>query len=95
MIKDIFPIGKSVLVEPVHGELEGLVMPDTKFEGRPDHGKVIACDSIIVKLGNQDFMVKEGDIVYFDKFRGIEITEEGKSYYFIPFDALCGVLSNV
>lgn len=65
----VTPINGQVLIKPVTEEekLDGLVLPDTFRQDRPNSGKVL-------KTGPKAKSVKEGQGVYFNPYAG-EIVE--------------------
>ena len=79
------PLGDRVLVEIIEEAEQktagGLYVPDTAKE-KSQRGKVIAVGSgKLLDNGTRVALdVNEGDTVYFAKYRGTEVSLEGKNY---------------
>ena len=75
----IKPLGDRVVIEPVPAESKtasGIIIPETAKE-KPQKGKVVAAGP-----GKKEdpLVVKEGDIVLYGKFSGVDISEGGQDY---------------
>ena len=74
----IHPFEERVVIEieePTEKKVGGLILPDSAKE-KPQAGKVIS-----VGDGEEiQKMVKEGDLVIFNKYSGSEFNIEGKDY---------------
>ena len=78
-----------VLIEPQEAEektTSGIIIPDTAKE-KPQLGKVIA-----VGPGKKDenMDVKVGEVVYYGKYAGTEISIEGTDYIIMRQDDILG-----
>lgn len=77
---NIKPLGDRVVVKIMDREEKtqgGIVLPDTAKE-KPQQGKVVAVGpNASEKAG---FELKEGDIVIYSKYGGMEVKYEGEDY---------------
>ena len=92
----IKPLGDRVVVKRIEEEPKtkgGIVLPDTAKE-KPQKGKVIAVGTGRVLENGQrvPLEVKEGDIVFFDKYGGTEIEIDGEEYVILSERDLLAVL---
>ncbi len=79
----IKPIGDKILIETIKeevGKVGSIYVPDTAKE-RPQQGKVIAVGDG-KKEGDKvvPMSVKEGDVIIFGKYSGVEIKHDDKEY---------------
>lgn len=88
------PLSNYILIEP--GEIpdttpSGLVLPESSKE-KPNQGKVVAVgEGQITDRGDKiPVMVSQGDVVFFNKYSGIEIKLEGKKYLLMRDTELLG-----
>ena len=73
----IRPLADRVLVRPASQEektVSGIIIPDSAKE-KPLRGEVIA-----VGTGDEEMVLKAGDIVLYGKYAGTEIEHEGEKY---------------
>ena len=93
------PLGDRVLVEIVEEAEQktagGLFVPDTAKE-KSQRGKVVAVGNGRVLDNGQRVAdeVNVGDVVYFAKYGGNEVTLEGKNYSILAERDILGVLEN-
>ena len=78
------PLDDRIVVEPNEAEqttASGLVIPDTAKE-KPQQGKVVATGPGEVKKDGSraDMPLKKGDLVYFGKYSGTDVTVGGDDY---------------
>ena len=78
------PLADRVVVEVLEAEERtagGILLPDTAKE-KPQQGKVIATGpGEIKKDGSRtDMTLKKGDLVYFGKYSGTDVTVGGDDY---------------
>ena len=76
------PIAGKVVVEPIAAEektASGIIIPDTAKE-KPQQGTVVAvgADTKDVKME-----LKPGDVVFYGKYAGTEITIDDKDYLIV------------
>ena len=78
---NVTPINDRVLIKPTTEEekLDGLVLPDTFRQDRPNSGTVL-------KTGSQVKSVKEGQGVYFNRYAGELIEIENKKLILIGIE---------
>ncbi len=79
----IKPIGDKILIETIKeevGKVGSIYVPDTAKE-RPQQGKVIAVGDG-KKEGDKvvPMSVKEGDVIIFGKYSGVEIKHDDREY---------------
>tara|TARA_Y100000034_G_C6681863_1_gene299794 strand:+ start:56 stop:373 length:318 start_codon:yes stop_codon:yes gene_type:complete len=74
----------------------GIYLPDTSSQGLPMKGKVVSAGKgKITNTGKlMPMRFKEGDIVVFKQFSGIEITLDNKQHVIMPEDNILGTLDD-
>lgn len=90
------PLSNYVLIEPVEipdTTPSGLVLPESSKE-KPNQGKVVAVgEGQITDRGDKILVtVSQGDVVFFNKYSGIEIKLEGKKYLLMRDTELLGYI---
>lgn len=75
----IKPLADRVLVLPIEAEQKvgGIIIPDTAKE-KPQRGKVVAVGN---GTKDEDMILKVGDEVFYGKYAGTEIENEGEVSY--------------
>ena len=75
---NIQPLADRVLVLPAPAEekVGGIIIPDTAKE-KPQRGKVVAVGN---GTKDEDMILKVGDEVFYGKYAGTEIENEGEKY---------------
>ncbi|GAB4156640.1 MAG: co-chaperone GroES [Candidatus Dojkabacteria bacterium] len=90
----IQPIGMRVVVKPTQMQEDktpgGLILPPSaQDESKPETGTV-------VRLGTgksgKEFMMKEGDTVFFKKYSPDEIEVDGEKYYILHQDDVLAII---
>ncbi|CUU72564.1 co-chaperone GroES [Campylobacter hyointestinalis subsp. hyointestinalis] len=80
------PLGKRVLVEreeEVKTTASGIIIPDNASKEKPSKGKVVA-------VSKEAENVSVGDIVYFAKYAGSEVSLEDKKYLVLNLEDVLG-----
>ena len=74
----IKPLADWVLILPVEVEQKvgGIIIPDTAKE-KPQRGKVVAVGN---GTKDEDMILKVGDEVFYGKYAGTEIENDGEKY---------------
>ncbi len=74
----IKPLADRVLILPVEVEQKvgGIIIPDTAKE-KPQRGKVVAVGN---GTKDEDMILKVGDEVFYGKYAGTEIDNDGEKY---------------
>ena len=74
----INPLADRVLILPVEVEQKvgGIIIPDTAKE-KPQRGKVVAVGN---GTKDEDMILKVGDEVFYGKYAGTEIENDGEKY---------------
>ena len=74
----IKPLADRVLILPVEVEQKvgGIIIPDTAKE-KPQRGKVVAVGN---GTKDEDMILKVGDEVFYGKYAGTEIENDGEKY---------------
>ena len=74
----IKPLADRVLILPIEVEQKvgGIIIPDTAKE-KPQRGKVVAVGN---GTKDEDMILKVGDEVFYGKYAGTEIENDGKKY---------------
>ena len=74
----IKPLADRVLILPVEVEQKvgGIIIPDTAKEN-PQRGKVVAVGN---GTKDEDMILKVGDEVFYGKYAGTEIENDGEKY---------------
>ena len=74
----IKPLADRVLILPVEVEQKvgGIIIPDTAKE-KPQRGKVVAVGNGTM---DEDMILKVGDEVFYGKYAGTEIENDGEKY---------------
>ena len=74
----IKPLADRVLILPVEVEQKvgGIIIPDTAKE-KPQRGKVVAVGN---GTKDEDMILKVGDEVFYGKYDGTEIENDGEKY---------------
>ena len=74
----IKPLADRVLILPVEVEQKvgGIIIPDTAKE-KPQRGKVVAVGN---GTKDEDTILKVGDEVFYGKYAGTEIENDGEKY---------------
>lgn len=74
----IRPLADRVLILPVEVEQKvgGIIIPDTAKE-KPQRGKVVAVGN---GTKDEDMILKVGDEVFYGKYAGTEIENDGEKY---------------
>ena len=74
----IKPLADRVLILPVEVEQKvgGIIIPDTVKE-KPQRGKVVAVGN---GTKDEDMILKVGDEVFYGKYAGTEIENDGEKY---------------
>ena len=74
----IKPLADRVLILPVEVEQKvgGIIIPDTAKE-KPQRGKVVAVGN---GTKDEDMILKVGDEVFYGKYAGKEIENDGEKY---------------
>ena len=74
----IKPLADRVLILPVEVEQKvgGIIIPDTAKE-KPQRGKVVAVGN---GTKDEDMILKVGDEVFYVKYAGTEIENDGEKY---------------
>ena len=74
----IKPLADRVLILPVEVEQKvgGIIIPDTAKE-KPQRGKVVAVGN---GTKDEDMILKVGDEVFYGKYAGTEIENDGENY---------------
>lgn len=90
------PLGNYVLVLPVDvpdTTPSGIVLPESSKE-RPNQGKVVSVGNgqVTDRGENIPVQVQENQIVFFNKFSGIEMKFEGVKYLLLRESDLLGYL---
>lgn len=90
------PLSNYVLVEPIEAPdttPSGLVLPESSKE-KPNQGRVVSVgNGQVTDHGDTiPVMVFEEDVVFFNKYSGIEIKLDGKKYLLIRDVELLGYL---
>lgn len=90
------PLGNYVLVLPVDvpdTTPSGIVLPESSKE-RPNQGKVVSVGNgqVTDRGENIPVQVRENQIVFFNKFSGIEMKFEGVKYLLLRESDLLGYL---
>lgn len=90
------PVGGKVLVKPLHEEYKGrIIIPESLKKKDPVFcGEVIAVgEGMLMKNGERwPIGVRPGDIAFFEKDAGKEITLDGEKYRIIRDDSFVAVL---
>ncbi len=78
------PLNDRILIQRITGEEKtagGIIIPDNAKE-KPMEGKVVAVGTgkILDNGKVQALEVKEGDVVFFRKYAGTEVTIDGKEH---------------
>ena len=78
------PLADRVVVEVLEAEERtagGILLPDTAKE-KPQQGKVVAAGPGEIKKdgSRSDMPLKKGDLVYFGKYSGTDVTVSGDDY---------------
>ena len=75
----IKPLADRVLILPVEVEQKvgGIIIPDTAKE-KPQRGKVVAVGN---GTKDEDMILKVGDEVFYGKYAGTEIENDGEKYF--------------
>ena len=71
-------VGKKILLDPTPIELKtksGIIL-QPKIEEKPNKGTVVS-------VGSEVSEVKDGDVVFFNKYTPAEIEEDGKKYFIL------------
>ena len=74
----IKPLADRVLILPIEAEQKvgGIIIPDTAKE-KPQRGKVVAVGH---GTKDEDMILKVGDEVFYGKYAGTEIENDGEKY---------------
>lgn len=80
----IKPLDDRIVIERLEAEEKtpgGIVLPDTAKE-KPQKGKVVAVgEGKLLESGKRaPISVKKGDLVFFGRYAGTEVTVDGKEY---------------
>jgi chaperonin GroES len=87
------PQGDRVLIEPCPAEEKtagGIIIPDTAKE-KPQKGTVVAVGP--GKKKDEPMTIKQGDVVFYGKYAGTEITIDGKEYLIMRQDDVFGTIN--
>ena len=92
------PLSNYILVDPIKAPSQtesGILLPESSKE-RPNNGKVLAVgDGQITDRGDKiPMLVKVGDVVTFQKFAGLELKLNGKSYLIMRDTEVFGIIVN-
>ena len=85
------PIGLRVLVERTEEENKtesGIIIPDNAKE-KPLTAKIVAVSKEVAE--DELLGLKEGQIVYFAKYSGTELSINGKDYLVLNSDDILGI----
>lgn len=84
------PLGQRVLIERVEEPTttaSGIIIPDNAKE-KPLNGVVIAISKEIADAG----LITVGDNIVFGKYKGTELSLEGKNYLVLEDEDILGIL---
>ncbi len=90
------PLHDRIIIKRVEEEevtAGGIIIPDTAKE-KPQQGKVIAAGKgRLLENGTlTPLMVKEGDLVLFNKYAGTDVRIEGEDLLIVREDDILGVM---
>lgn len=87
-MSSIKPLGERVLLQVLEQEEKtssGILLPDTAKE-KTQKAKVIAVGD------HKDIVVKQGDIVIYDKYAGVAIKENNTEYLIVKNEEIVAVI---
>jgi len=82
-MKELQPLNDNVLLDLTEDKKEqktaaGIIIPDSAKE-QPQYAKVIAVGNV------ENPGITAGDVVFYKKFAGTEVTFESHKYLFLPY----------
>ena len=82
-MKELQPLNDNVLLDVSDDKKEqktasGIIIPDSAKE-QPQYAKVVAVGNV------ENPGIATGDVVFYKKFSGTEVSFEGKKYLFLPY----------
>ena len=92
------PLHDRVLVESLDSEEKtsgGIIIPDAaEAENKPQEGTVVGTgDGMLLQDGTtKPLDIKEGDVVLFNKYGGMELSLGDGNYIFLKEDEVLGVI---
>ena len=93
-MKKLIPLRGYCLIKLLDTEettTSGLVLPDNA-QVKQAKGKILTLGLQAYDHGNYiSIEVNEGDVIWFKRFAGEEITENGEKFMLVPYDALIAI----